>query len=277
MLTIHFGDCASYSGHVKSYVLVMITLLALARVREARAQATRPLSTDRPDRTESPYTVPRGWMQIESDVASWGRIKGDNEKVTATQLVTLNMKIGATNRIDLQVLFNPYVRTETEITGLPSQEDDATGQAGLRAKFNVFGNDSEGAAFALLPFATVPTDEDPMFDFVTWGMVTPFSMPLGENAALSAMLGVSRIDNDDLWATASASVGSALVGDFGGFVELYVSRNSLDNDAIDDATVDLGITYAPGNWQLDAGVYRGLASETEDWRVFLGASVRTPL
>ena len=262
---------------MKSYVRMIIALLALACAREALPQTTRPLSTDRPDRTESPYTVPRGWMQIESDLASWGRITGDDEQVTATQIATLNMKIGVTNRIDLQVLFNPYVRTDTEIAGLPSEEDDATGQAGLRAKFNVFGNDSDGAAFALLPFATVPTDEDPMFDFVSWGMVTPFSMPLGENAALSAMLGLTRNDNDDWWTTSSASLGSAIAGDFGGFVELYLSRNSFDNDAIDDATVDVGLTYAPGDWQLDAGVYRGLADETEDWRFFLGASGRFPL
>ena len=262
---------------MKSYVRVIITLLALACAREASAQVTRPLSTDRPDRTESPYTVPRGWMQIESDLASWGRIEGDNEQVTATQFVTLNTKIGVTNRIDIQVLFNPYVRTETEITGWPSVEEDATGQAGLRAKFNVFGNDSEGAAFALLPFATVPTDEDPVIDFVTWGMVTPFSLPLGESAALSAMLGLTRVDNEDWWATSSASLGSAIAGNFGGFVELYLSRNSFDNDAIDDATVDVGVTYAPGDWQLDAGVYRGLADESEDWRFFLGASGRFPL
>lgn len=253
---------------------VIVALLAVAGVRNAHAQSTRPLSTDRPDRTESPYTVPRGWAQIESDVASWGRIDGGDERVTATQVMTLNMKVGVTHRIDVQVLFNPYVHTESELDGSPKVTDDATGQAGLRAKFNIFGNDSEGAAFALLPFATVPTDEDPVFDFVTWGMVTPFSMPLGENAAFSAMLGLTRVDNDDWWATSSASLGSALMGDFGGFVELYLSRNSFDNDAIDDATVDLGITFAPGDWQLDAGVYRGLADETEDWRFFLGASGR---
>ena len=243
----------------------------------ASAQPVRPLATDRPDRTESPYTVPRGWMQIESDLLSWGRIEGDNEQLTAMQIATLNMKIGVTNRIDLQVLFNPYVHTEAEIGGSPTVEDDATGQAGLRAKLNLFGNDEGNVAFALLPFATVPTEEDDVFDLVTWGMVTPFSVGIGDDAALSAMVGYTRVDNDDSWVTASASFGSAIAGDFAGFVELYASRNSFDSDAIDDATLDVGVTFAPGNWQLDAGVYRGLASETEDWRVFLGASVRTPL
>lgn len=239
----------------------------------------RPLSTDRPDRTESAYTVPRGWIQIESDVASRGRIDGDLERVTSTSVFTINAKVGVTQRIDVQVLFSPWLRVEEEIPGNNSVfSETGTGPAGLRVKFNVFGNDSEGAAFALLPFAFVPTRGDSIFDHVTWGMVTPLSIPLGDNAAFSAMLGYTRIDNEDSWVTASASLGSAIAGDFAGFVELYVSRNSFDNDAIDDATIDAGITYAPSeNWQFDTGIYRGLASETEDWRVFLGASARFPL
>jgi hypothetical protein len=75
----------------------------------------------------------------------------------------------------------------------------------------------------------------------------------------------------------SGSFSGTLVGGFAGFVELYFSRSSFQSDAIDDTTIDAGITFAPGeNWQLDAGVYRGLAEEAEDWRAFLGASVRSP-
>jgi Putative MetA-pathway of phenol degradation len=238
----------------------------------------RPLSTDRPDRTESPYTVPRGWFQLESDLVSWGRIDGDNESLTGMSLVTLNMKYGLTDRIDLQFVFLPWVRVEEEVAGSVISRTTDTGPVGLRAKFNIVGNDKPGPAFALLPFAFVPTHGDAVFDFVTWGIVAPLSIPVGSDAAFSAMAGFTRIDNDDSWVTVSMSFGSAIAGDFAGFLELYVSRNSFDTDAIDDTTIDAGITYAPGeNWQLDVGVYRGLASETEDWRVFAGASVRLPI
>jgi hypothetical protein len=235
----------------------------------------RPLSTDRPDRTESPYTVPAGWVQVESDLAGWGRIDGGDERVTVLSFTTLNLKYGVTKRIDLQLVFAPWVRIEHEVAGSVVSRTSRTGPIGLRLKFNIVGNDTTGPAFALLPFALVPTHDDAVFDKVTWGIVTPLSIPLGNNAALSAMVGFARIDNEDSWVTASTSLGSALVGDFAGFVELYVSRNSFENAAIDDATIDAGITYAPGdNWQLDVGVYRGLAEETEDWRVFVGASAR---
>ncbi len=243
----------------------------------ARAQV-RALSTDRPDRTESPYTVPSNWMQFESDLVSWGRIEGDDERVTEFSLLTISAKYGVTNRVDLQFVFSPYDHAETQNTGSPDQEDSGTGSAGLRAKFNLRGNDDGGIALALLPFATVPTRGDAVFDFVTWGILAPLAIPIGDNSALTVMAGMTRIDNEDWWVTASGSFGAAIAGDFAGFVELYFSRNSFDSDAIDDATLDVGVTYAPReDWQLDAGVYRGLATETEDWRVFVGASMRAPL
>ncbi|HXV13171.1 MAG TPA: transporter [Candidatus Krumholzibacteria bacterium] len=236
------------------------------------------MSTDRPDRTESPYTVPPGWFQIESDLATAGRIAGDDERLTETALLTINAKYGVTHRIDLQFVFNPWERVEATQEGFPDQSDSGTGSAGLRAKFNLFGNDDGGIAFALLPFATVPTRGDAILDFITWGMVAPLAIPIGDAAALTFMGGITSIDDEDWWGSVSGSFGTAIAGDFAGFVEFYLSRSSFDSDAIDDTTFDIGVTFAPGdNWQLDAGVYRGLATETEDWRVFLGASVRTPL
>jgi hypothetical protein len=233
------------------------------------------LSTDRPDRTESPFTVPHGWFQVESDLASWGRIDGVDERVTSASLFTLNMKYGLTRRIDLQVVFSPWVDVEEEVAGSVIFNETNTGPLGLRAKINLAGNDTGGPAFALLPYVFVPTHGDAVFHRITYGIVTPLSLPLGDAAAFSAMVGVTRIDNEDTWALASMSLGTALFGNLAGFIELYTSRNSFETNAIDDATIDAGITYALGeNWQLDTGIYRGLVDETEDWRVFLGASGR---
>jgi Putative MetA-pathway of phenol degradation len=178
----------------------------------------------------------------------------------------------------MQAVFAPWVRVERELAGSPASSTSGTGPLGLRAKINLAGNDGQGPALALLLFAFVPTRGDAVFDEVTWGLMTPLAIAMGSNATLSAMLGAIRIDNDDTWVLASVSLGTAIAGNFAGFVELYSSRNSFEADAIDDATLDAGITYALGeNWQLDAGVYRGLATETEDWRVFVGASARAPL
>ncbi len=253
--------------------------LAVASAIPAFAQSdVRPLATDRPDRTESPYTVPRGYVQIESDLYSVGRINGNHERVTTADVFTLNAKYGLTRSIDFQFTFIPWEDVNVEVAGQPDDDDSGTGHAGVRLKFNLAGNDDGGIAFALLPFASVPTRGNSTFDFVTWGMFAPLSFPIGENAAFSTMAGFTRVDNDDYWGSVSGSFGTAIVGNLSGFLELYVSRDSFDNDAIDDTTLDAGVTYiVRDNWQFDAGVYRGLAEDTEDWRVFVGASTRFPV
>jgi hypothetical protein len=253
----------------------MAVLVALA----APARATdRPLATDRPDRTESPYTVPKGWLQFEADVVSHGRIEGVDESITGTSVCALNAKYGVTPRLDVQLLFTPWVRVRTEQTGLPTTEDSGTGQAGLRMKFNVAGNNDSRSALALLPFVFVPTRGDAILDAATWGMMAPVAIGVGEERTMSAMIGFMQVENEDTWLVSSLSLGTPIAGELAGFIEVYVSRAGFETEALDDATVDVGLTFAPDpDWQLDAGLYRGLSSNTEDWRVFLGASARFSL
>jgi hypothetical protein len=253
--------------------------LALAVIVVAPAgAAARDLSTDRPDRTESPYSVPRGWLQIESDVVAHGEFGGTEKDQTGTSVMAFNAKYGITRRMDIQALFSPWVRVRTEVPGRADDVDDGTGQAGLRLKYNIAGNDTTGPAMALLPFAYVPTRGDAVFDAISWGMVAPVSIDLGGDRAMSAMAGAVRLNNAETWVIGSVSLGTPIAGGFAGFVEIYVARAGFDENALDDTTFDAGITYAPGpDWQLDTGVYYGITSSTEDWRVFVGASARFDL
>jgi hypothetical protein len=63
----------------------------------------RELSTDRPDQTESPYTVDAGHWQFEFDFANFTT---DDEGGTRTQtlnIAPLNAKLGLTSSTDLQL------------------------------------------------------------------------------------------------------------------------------------------------------------------------------
>ncbi|HEX6790154.1 MAG TPA: transporter [Candidatus Krumholzibacteria bacterium] len=237
----------------------------------------RPLATDRPDRTESPYSVPKGWMQVETDLVTHGEFKRTDETVTSTSIGAFNLKFGLTNRMDVQMLFTPWVRTHFQGPGIDDDES-GTGQAGLRAKFNLAGNDGGDVGAGVMPFVFIPTRGDAIFDAPTWGVLLPVSMAVTDGFAMSSMLGATRVENEDWWVTGSVSFGTALTERFAAFLEVYVSRSGLDEDALEDVTGDVGLTFAPSeNWQLDAGVYYGLTDPTEDWRVFAGASARFDL
>jgi hypothetical protein len=77
----------------------------------------RALSTDRPDKTESAYTVDAGHFQIETDLVnfSFDRYNGDptNTQTRAWSFANTNLKVGLLNNVDLQLIvptFN-HVRT----------------------------------------------------------------------------------------------------------------------------------------------------------------------
>ena len=123
-------------------VVLVVPTIAFTQVR--------PLSTDRPDRTESPYSVPKGWFQFESDLVSGGRIEIGAERITALSLVTINAKYGVFDDVDVQFVFSPFVRVETKV-GLSTFQETGSGQAGLRVKWNLVGNDDDGPASSRLP------------------------------------------------------------------------------------------------------------------------------
>lgn len=263
---------------------LMLSLLVLACATLARAQelwpappGARPLSTDRPDRTESPFTVPAGWLQIEADLVSHGEFKQDDRTVTGTGVASFNLKYGVTRRMDLQFLLSPWARLHSQAPGIDETES-GTGQAGLRAKFNLSGNDRGDMAAALLPFVSIPTRGDGILDAATYGMLLPVAAAVTENHTLSSMLGAMRVENDEWWVIGSVAVGMPVAGAFASFLEVYVARAGFDESALEDVTGDVGLTYAASdNWQLDAGLYYGLTDPTEDWRVFVGASGRFDL
>lgn len=265
-----------YTRDMSRAILVAVMVIG-GVVSSAHAQTIRPLATDRPDRTESPYSVPKGWLQIEMDVVSHGEFKDDNQTLTGTNIASFNAKYGITKRVDLQFTFSPFVRLHQEAPGI-DDTDNGTGPAGLRAKINLTGNDKGDVAAALLPFVYVPTRGDGILDATSYGILTPVGIGLGNNLAMSSMLGAVRVENEEWWVIGSVSFATSIAGDFAGFFEMYVAREGLDDDALEDVTADAGITFAPSpDWQFDAGVYYGLTGPTEDWRVFTGASARFPL
>jgi hypothetical protein len=222
--------------------------------------------------------VPKGWLQFESDVVSHGESEFGDETITGTSITPFNVKYGVTPRLDLQFIFSPYVRTQVKSPGLPDVTDEGTGQAGLRAKFNMIGNDGGGTAAALLPFVLVSTRGDAALEHPTYGIMTPVAIDLGDDRAMSSMLGVMRVNNDDTWVIGSVSVGSPIMGALSAFLEMYVATSGFEDDDVDDVTADAGLTYAlADDWQLDTGVYYGLTDVTEHWRLFLGASGRFAL
>jgi len=263
-------------SRVAQLALVTLCMVGSGIVAPAHGDG-RELSTDRPDRTESAYSVPEGRWQIELDVVNHidFSIPAEGVDGQALGLVPFNLKYGIHRRADLQLVVEPWSRTSVTLPGGSTEKDQGSGDVTGRIKLNLFGNDGGRSALALMPFVSTPTRGSDRGRIGTYGVVTPFALALSGDRSFGAMLVVAKDRDLDAWLGGSATVGSPLAGNLGGFVELFATRAGFESGAPSDVTADGGLTYALGaDAQLDAGVYIGLSDAAEHWRVFLGFSAR---
>jgi len=101
------------------------------------ADGLRPLSTDRPDTTESPHTVDCGHFQFEMEVANWERDGGNS----TFNFAEINAKIGLARNTDLQFVLPAFSHEKSGADGFGDME--------LRLKQNLWGNDDGPTALAL--------------------------------------------------------------------------------------------------------------------------------
>lgn len=239
----------------------------------------RELSTDRPDTTESPYTVDAGHYQVEWEMASFGTDKEHGVRVD-TWSTSVNLKAGLSDNVDLQLVLEPYTRVKTK-TDADSATDSGVGDTEIRFKFNMWGNDGGDTAFAIMPFVRLPTHDDAFGDDgkTEGGIIFPIAFKLPGDWDSAAMVEFDAVRNEDndgyvLEFLQSITFGHAISGDLGGFFEFVnISRN--EDDAGNEVYFDAGLVYGiGGNAQIDAGFNLGLTDAAEDSRFFVGISLR---
>lgn len=249
------------------------------------ASLMRELSTDRPDKTESAYTVDAGHIQIESDLVSYSRDHdkegGADTVVDAWTFAAINFKVGLCNRTDLQIVVDSYnrVRTDDRIASTVVRQK-GFGDITTRLKYNVWGNDGGETALALMPWVKFPSNQDNLGNnAVEAGLIIPLNGDLPWGWGFGIMTEVDFIQNStdtDYHAefVNSITFSHDIWGKLGGYVEFW-SLVSTESGAPWVGTVDLGLTYAAtDNIQIDAGINIGVTRSAEDLNPFLGLTVR---
>jgi hypothetical protein len=139
----------------------------------------REMSTDRPDKTESPYTVDAGHFQLEMDAFSYSHdaYTADRSRVDAFSVAPLNLKLGLANRVDLQVVIETWNWVRTKDRGGRVTRRHGFGDVTLRLKTNLWGDDGGASAFAVMPFVKLPTNQDDLGnDAVEGGLIFPIAL-----------------------------------------------------------------------------------------------------
>ena len=233
----------------------------------------REFATDRPDATESPYTVDAGHLQLETDLFKTEHFKTVGITTTNNFYNIANIKMGITNSLDLQLVVSSLV-VSTINSGTSATKTSGFGGITLRVKQNLWGNDNGQSALAILPFINIPTGNDGKF---SGGIVMPFalSLPHGWNFGSQIEADITEgIMNNNYYFNflASATISHPLFKNFDFFAEGVLSRdNELETY---EYFLDGGFVFALSPAiHIDTGIYYGLKN-TLPTTYFLGLSFR---
>lgn len=243
-----------------------------------RAQM-REFNTDRPDTTESPYTVDAGHFQAELSFAEFGRDRTDPTDVDDLSALPVNLKLGLLNNVDVQLLLNPYQNVREKTDGR-SHRTEGFGDTTVRLKLNLLGNDGGPIALGVMPYVTFPTGRGALgTDHVQGGLILAMAAELPAGFEIGAMIEADYLREDDNGGYGASllhtvTLGHEIYGPLRGYVE-YAGTAPIGLDQTYQATIGTGLTLElSDDIQLDAGVNLGISDAAEDVRVFVGLSFR---
>ena len=233
-----------------------------------------------------PYTVDAGHVQSETVLGLYAHDRNSpaGSKVTTDflSLGATTLRVGLLNNLDLGATFAPRIilRVHDRVAGTTTIQR-GTGDLTLRAKLNLWGNDSGSTAFGLVGFVKLPTNQDRLGNNHVEGGIgfplaaeLPWGWWLGLTPEFHCFHDVNGGDGYHLNFASTAFLWHKITGSLSGYVE---SSNwiSAEHGTPWLSTVDLGLTYVWGRHiQLDAGAYVGATRAANDITPFLGLSFR---
>ena len=248
------------------------------------SSSLREMSTDRPDQTESPYTVDAGHFQIELDFVNYtsdhDTSSGGDLRTRVVSFAPVNLKMGLLHNVDLQLMVDPRVeiRTEDRVAGTVTRVE-GFGDITTRLKINFWGNDGGRTAFAIMPFVKWALSESAIRNGETeGGVILPFSMELPGGWGLGAMTEVDFVsDGTGGYETEfvnSITFARDLTSRLGGYVEFFTVLSRAPGFKW-QGQFDVGFTYAlKPHEQLDFGCNFGVTKSAPDYQPFVGYSRR---
>jgi hypothetical protein len=246
------------------------------------AAELREFAPDRPDVTESPYTVDPGHVQVELSLVEYAL---SSDRTTRTfDALPVNLKLGLLDNVDIQFVFTPYERQVTRDEGQRTVNSGFGDETLVRLKINLQGNDHEGVALGVMPFVKLPTGAGGLSnDHVEGGLILPLATELPGDFTLGAMLEADFVYHDEsddygVDLVHSATLAHPIAGPLNGYVE-YVGNAPRGAPAgiasRYQAIASAGLTYElRDDLILDLGARLGFSGDADRSAIFMGAATR---
>ena len=240
----------------------------------------REMNTDRPDQTESPFTVDAGHVQVEMDLVNYTHDRANGVTTETLAVAPINFKVGLLNNVDVQFVLDTYVRETTKVATFPSTKTQGTGDLLTRLKVNLWGNDGGETAFGVMPFVKWPTAKGSLGNGnLEGGIIFPLAVNLGDRFGLGLMTEFDFLRDSSGGGYHTDFVNSVTLSydvtdKIGAYVEFF-SVISDEQGSDWQGQFDLGVTYGlTADVQLDTGINLGITDSAPDYQPFVGVTVR---
>ena len=213
-----------------------------------------PISSDRPDQTESAQLVPVGVVQVEG-----GATVASSRGARATSYGEMLVRVGVHDAVELRVEPLTYTTVRSGGAARAAGVEDV----GLGIKLPLFRSDSVPRFvpdLAVIGATSLPTGARHFRgDGAQPGAVLAADWSLAERLGVGSNLTISRgrADGERYWERgASATLGLGLGERAGVYAEWFAVRDTRDDAAVH--VLNSGITYKlSSDFQLDARIGRG--------------------
>ena len=228
------------------------------------------IDTDRPDQTESVYTIPQGWVQFEAGFNKQQNDKWSNEYFSPTLL----SKYGISSKVELR-LITTIVTNSTML--IPQGTTNYTGLDPLQigAKVSLWEAKKWIPKTSLIFHFGIPKTASKNYDVRKIAPNFRFTMQneLSKNVAIGYNIG-AEWDGETNTPTYiyTFAPGMNLSERWYAYIEAF---GSLKKNEIAQHSLDGGIAYYVNNdFKLDISSGFGISSEAPDWYFAVGASFR---
>jgi hypothetical protein len=238
----------------------------------------REMETDRPDVTESPFTVDAGHFQYEADLL---RLERERDELTRQQTLLINqanLKLGVTRSTEVQLVLQSYgERQETDLATGARTKAGGFGELSLRLKQNLKGDDGGDFVLAVMPYVKFPTSVLEEQNRYEGGVIVPMQLKLPGEWKLGFQLEADRLKDKygqgmHTELLQSLTFSHELIKDLDGIAETYYTYDFKQNHWANFLNAALQLSLSK-DFNLDAGLNYGLQGDAEK-NYFIGTSFR---
>lgn len=156
------------------------------------------METDRPNVTETPYTIEAGHLQYEADFVNYETHRTD-EMLKHTWLVNqANLKLGLLRNTALQLIVQTYGKEISQdlATG-DKQASHGFGDLTIRVKQNLLGNYDGKFSLAVMPYIKLPTNRYTDNKSYEEGLMVPMAIKLADDWKIGLQVEGDRLKDDE--------------------------------------------------------------------------------